>query len=395
MPHGSGCRAVCLLAALLLLFGLSPPSFAQQITYQYDALGRLILVSTPEGVAQYEYDAVGNLLRIVTHKYADVSGPVAILGMSPSQGAPGTLVQLFGRGFGATPAENQVAFNGTPAPVTAATAGMLTVTVPADATTGPVTVTAPQGSATSIEVFTVTRTFGVSPTQADVALGAAVGFRALLGGAVTPDVTWRINGVGGGNVPLGTVTPAGIYTAPPTPPPTEPIAVEAVLTADPTQVARATVRVVGPAAGGAAARPLAVAGAMSGTALAAAQDVSVGTVPTGNAQAAAGAVSLTGGPVVGAISPSTGPPGASVLALTLSGRNLQAASALRILQNGAVDATVGASAPSPAPDGNALTVTLAIGSTAPRGPRVLQVITPQGTSTSLDLGTNRFTVSAP
>jgi hypothetical protein len=55
MPQSPACRVVCLLATLLLLFGLSPPSFSQQITYQYDALGRLILVSTPEGIAEYEY----------------------------------------------------------------------------------------------------------------------------------------------------------------------------------------------------------------------------------------------------------------------------------------------------------------------------------------------------
>ena len=145
MPHRPGCRAVCLLAVLLLLIGLSPPGSAQQITYQYDALGRLILVSTPEGIAEYEYDAVGNLLRIVTHKYAEASGPVAILGMSPSQGVPGTIVQLYGRGFGATPAENQVAFHGTSAPVTAATASTLTVAVPTGATTGPVSVPSRSG----------------------------------------------------------------------------------------------------------------------------------------------------------------------------------------------------------------------------------------------------------
>ncbi len=143
----SGRRTVSMsLVVLLILFGLSPPTTAQQIAYEYDALGRLILVSTPEGIAQYEYDAVGNILRITTRRYADVSGPVAILGMSPTQGTSGTSVQLFGRGFGPTPADNQLAFNGTPATVTAASAGSLTVTVPAGATNGLVSVTAPQGS---------------------------------------------------------------------------------------------------------------------------------------------------------------------------------------------------------------------------------------------------------
>jgi hypothetical protein len=36
-----------MLVAVLLLFGLSPPALAQQITYEYDALGRLILITSP------------------------------------------------------------------------------------------------------------------------------------------------------------------------------------------------------------------------------------------------------------------------------------------------------------------------------------------------------------
>ena len=73
----------------LVLLALSPAA-AQQITYEYDPLGRLLLVSSPEGVARYEYDAVGNILRIVTRRSSDVSGPVAILLMNPAQGPVGT-----------------------------------------------------------------------------------------------------------------------------------------------------------------------------------------------------------------------------------------------------------------------------------------------------------------
>ena len=53
-----GCRAACVLVVVLVLFGLSPPALAQQITYEYDALGRLFLMTSPEGAAQWEYDAV-------------------------------------------------------------------------------------------------------------------------------------------------------------------------------------------------------------------------------------------------------------------------------------------------------------------------------------------------
>ena len=111
---------VLFLTFLLLVIPLSlPPPALSQVTYEYDALGRLIVVGTPEGVAIYEYDAVGNILRITTRRHADVSGPVAILGMNPARGAPGAAVTLYGRGFGATPADNQLVFNDTPAQVTA------------------------------------------------------------------------------------------------------------------------------------------------------------------------------------------------------------------------------------------------------------------------------------
>ena len=54
-------QAACVCVAAVLLVGLSPPAFTQQITYEYDALGRLILMKSPEGLAQWEYDAVGNI----------------------------------------------------------------------------------------------------------------------------------------------------------------------------------------------------------------------------------------------------------------------------------------------------------------------------------------------
>ncbi|HEX7551007.1 MAG TPA: IPT/TIG domain-containing protein [Candidatus Methylomirabilis sp.] len=410
MPHGPGCRAVCLLAVLLLLFGLSPPSSAQQITYQYDALGRLILVSTPEGIAQYEYDAVGNILRITTHRYADVSGPVAILGMSPTQGAPGTTVQIYGRGFGLTPADNQIAFNGTPATVTAASASSLTVTVPAGATTGPIALTAPLGTATSPHPFTILQSFAVVPDQADVALGASVGFRVTLDGTPTTAVKWRVNGTEGGSVQTGTVTSAGVYTAPTTPPPVEPVTVEAVLTADPAQGAIATVR-VGQASGQLSAAPVTVARPAANPGQAVAGPVTVARAPSQPGDAFSGAVtvapapsqtalavtsplSVTGRPIVSGVAPTGGTPG-SVVSVTLTGANLQGAAAIQALRNGVADTTVTTTAVVAVPDGTSLTCTLTIGASAPLGARVLQVVTPQGRSIHYDLGANTFTVRSP
>lgn len=411
MAHSLACRAACVSSAvLLILLGSSPPTVAQQITYQYDALGRLILVSTPEGIAQYEYDAVGNILRITTRRYADVSGPVAILGMSPTQGAPGITVQIYGRGFGLTPADNQIAFNGTAATVTAATANTLAVTVPTGAASGLIRLTAPQGLATSPEPFTVIQALAVVPEQADVALGASVGFRVTLDGTPTTAVRWRVNGTEGGSVQTGTVTSAGVYTAPTTPPPVEPVTVEAVLTADPAQVATATVR-VGQASGQLAAAPVTVASAVAKPGQAMAGPVTVARAPSqpGDAfsgpvtiarspdqtvLAATSPVSVTGRPVVNGLAPDGGPPG-SVVSLTLTGANLQGAAAIQALRNGVADTTVNGSAVVPAPDGASLTCTLTLGASAPLGARVLQVVTPQGRSVHYDFGTNTFTVRSP
>jgi YD repeat-containing protein len=398
------------LVVAVLLFGLSTPAFAQQITYAYDVLGRLIFMTSPEGVAQWEYDAVGNILRITTHRYADATGPVAILAMNPTKGTPGTMVRLYGRGFGATPTDNQVAFNGTSATVTAASASTLTLTVPSAATTGPISLTAPLGSATSPEPFTVLQTLTVTPDQIAVALGASVGFQATMDGVPTTGVIWRVNGTEGGSGQTGTITSAGVYTAPISPPPVEPVTVEAVRNADPAQVARATVR-VGQAAGQIAASPVTVGSAATNPAQAMAGPVTVARTPSTNAEpvsgpvtvartpgdnglAAASPLSVTGRPVVSGVAPTDGTPG-SVVSVTLTGANLQGATAIQALRNGVADTTVTASAVVPAPDGASLTCTLTLGGSAPLGARVLQVVSPQGRSIHYDLGTNTFTVRSP
>ena len=394
MAFFPGCRAACVfLTVLFILLGPSPPAVAQQITYEYDALGRLIRVIAPEGVAEYEYDAVGNILRITSRRFADVSDPVAILTVSPTKGPVGTTVRLYGKGFATTPGDNQVAFNGVPATVTAATSSSLITTVPSGATTGPITLTTLLGTATSPEGFIVLQAFVVEPAQADVALGGVVDFRAALGGVPTAGVTWRVNGIAGGNATLGTITTTGTYTAPSTPPPVQPVPVEAVLTADPTQVATARVRIVGQVSGMEAAAPVSV-GVVPPSSPAASGPVSVAVTPQ-SAPAASGLVSVSRGPVVTAVSPNTGAQGSSNLPVSLSGANCQGASAIRFLRNGATDSSLTASTVSASGDGTSVNFILAISASAPTGPRVVQVVTPQGTSTNFDLGMNVFTVTVP
>jgi YD repeat-containing protein len=76
-------RPLIVLALLAcLLFGLRHGS-AGDISYVYDALGRLVAVIDPASdTATYQYDAVGNLLGITSQSSAVVS----VIGFAPSAG---------------------------------------------------------------------------------------------------------------------------------------------------------------------------------------------------------------------------------------------------------------------------------------------------------------------
>jgi len=406
-PHRA--RSVVVgLAMLFALASLAAPAPAQEIRYIYDDLNRIVGVVDQQGnAAEYVYDSVGNILQVKRFN-VDPSANVSISLVTPNKGNVGTTVQIFGKGFSPTPGQNAVTFSGgATATVTAATGTSLTTTVPSGAVTGPISVSAPLGSAVSPGPFTVLDALAVTPDQADVALGGSVDFQATLGGSPTTDVTWRVNGIVGGNATLGTITATGTYTAPSTPPPVQPVPIEAVLTADPTQIATASVRVVGQVSGIEAAAPVSVALTPSAgptasapvsvqvtpqTGPAASGPVSVALTPQ-SAPAASGPLAVTGGPFISSVVPNSGAIGTSGLGVTLSGANLQGTSVVRFLRNGSVDTTLTASSLVPAGDGTSVSFSLTISGSAVTGPRVVHVVTPQGTSTNFDLGTNVFTVT--
>jgi YD repeat-containing protein len=412
MPRFRARRAVwltgCLLLAALLL---APPGRAQEIRYLYDELNRLVGVVDQEGnAAEYIYDNLGNLLQIKRFN-VDPSAAVSITLVYPNRGGVGTVVRLFGTGFSATAAQNTVTFSGgATATVTEASSTSLTTSVPAGATTGPLTVTTPLGTATAPEPFTVPLALAVVPPDLDLVLGSSFDFRAEVGGSPAPPVTWRVNGIAGGNAALGTISPEGLYTAPRSLPPVQPVTVEAVLTADPAQTARATVRLVPVAAGLVSSAPLAVgvASLSSGQTTAApvtvaapaaasgqvtAGPLSVGVAAAQGAQALSGPLTVTAGPVLTGVAPSVGAVGTTGLAVTVAGRNLQGASGVRFLRDGLSDSTLTASGVVAAGDGTSVSFSLTISATAPPGSRLVQVVTPQGTSSNFDLGTNGFTVT--
>lgn len=80
---------------------------------------------------------------------------LAITALAPGSGLPGTKVVITGTKFDATPANNTVLFNTTPATVTAATTTSLEVTVPTGATTGVVSVTVGSNTVKSASPFTI------------------------------------------------------------------------------------------------------------------------------------------------------------------------------------------------------------------------------------------------
>src|SRR5258706_1284205 len=57
-------------------------------------------------------------------------------------------------------------------------------------------------------------TVAVSPRISSVTLTQTQQFSATIGGVATTDVTWAVDGIGGGNATVGTISSSGLYTPP-------------------------------------------------------------------------------------------------------------------------------------------------------------------------------------
>ena len=75
-------------------------------------------------------------------------------------------------------------------------------------------------------------TVSVAPNPATVRAGATQSFAATVTGTSNSSVTWQVNGVTGGSAAAGTITSAGVYTAPASLPNPNSVTVKAVSTAD-------------------------------------------------------------------------------------------------------------------------------------------------------------------
>ena len=320
---------------------------------------------------------------------------MAISLFTPSAGAVGATVQVFGRGFGATIAQNSLVFNGRPTTITAAAPNRLVAIVPAGATTGPITVTAPAGSATSSRVFRVLGDVAIAPETATVRVTGHATFVATDAGVRITSVRWAVNGLPGGDPALGTISADGVYMAPPVIPVPPVVTVTATHQDDASLSASAAVTVLPSLNVFISARPASIAavtppltldrtiGAAVSVAAASPDAVSLGV---------SAPVSVEIEPVVLGVSPSSVAPGATTLTLTLTGRGLSGATSLVFLRDSSVDSTVTAVNLTVDTAGTHATADIAIAGAAPPGARVVQITTPLRASSPAGTGGNVFTL---
>ncbi|MEW6130446.1 MAG: DUF1800 family protein [Acidobacteriota bacterium] len=90
----------------------------------------------------------------------------------------------------------------------------------------------PEAVSTTLTVNVVSSlAVSISPSSANLTLGATQQFQATVTGSASQTVTWKVNGVTGGNATVGTITQSGLYTAP-TAVPSVSVAVSAVSAVD-------------------------------------------------------------------------------------------------------------------------------------------------------------------
>jgi uncharacterized protein (DUF1800 family) len=86
-------------------------------------------------------------------------------------------------------------------------------------------------------------TVTVDPMSVAVTVGSTKQIYAKVIGTTTTTVKWTVNGIAGGNSAVGTISGTGLYTAPPVPPASFVVTVQATSTADPTASATCSISV--------------------------------------------------------------------------------------------------------------------------------------------------------
>lgn len=149
--------------------------------------------------------------------------------------------------------QSVVQANGTTLATSYASATQLTAVVPSALleTAGalPITVVnpGPGGGPSNSESLTVSIAMSVSPATQTLNVSHTQQFDAAVVGTSNQSVTWSVEGVAGGNSTVGTISTAGLYTAPGMPPSPNVVTISATSAADATASASASVTVTNPA----------------------------------------------------------------------------------------------------------------------------------------------------
>ncbi len=138
-----------------------------------------------------------------------VSTPTTVRTATPSAVSTPTMVRTATTGAVSTPTIARTEPASTPTMVRTATSGAVS-TRTATSTAGP------------------TLAVSVVPASATVQTGASLQFQATVTGNANQAVTWKVNNTVGGDSAVGTITSAGLYTAPATLPTTGSVTVSAV-----------------------------------------------------------------------------------------------------------------------------------------------------------------------
>jgi len=88
----------------------------------------------------------------------------------------------------------------------------------------------------------------VLPLSATLQVGGTQQFVATVSNSSNTAVNWQVNGISGGNASVGTISPGGLYSAPPSIPSTGAVTVTAASAADNTKTATASVSIQDPQA---------------------------------------------------------------------------------------------------------------------------------------------------
>jgi hypothetical protein len=164
-------------------------------------------------------------------------------------GSGNTTLVVTGTGF---TVQSVVELGGVSLATTYASGTQLSAVIPAgqlaNAGTPAVTVVTPGpgGGMSGAVNLAVQVVVAVSPSAPVVLVGQAEQFTASVTGSANQGATWSVNGVVGGYATVGTISGAGLYTAPAVPPVPNVVTLEATSLAQPTQSAAASVSIVNP-----------------------------------------------------------------------------------------------------------------------------------------------------